>query len=209
MIKAVVFDFGGVMTTCSMPERLRAVCAEIGLDWQVVADGFKNYRLNYDQGVWDINELYKNVLKDVPQFLEEPYFKKITDADTASWLYRNEKTRDWMRFLRARGFKIGILTNMPPSFAPLFKEHFADFIATAHAMVISGEEHLVKPMPEIYHLVEERFKMAGADFSPSEICFIDDVLVNCEAAAKCGWQYIQFKSNQQVEDDFERLLAVP
>ena len=49
------------------------------------------------------------------------------EEDYASFMegYRNLKTLEWMRSLKSDGFKIGILTNMPPSMAPRFRRVFA------------------------------------------------------------------------------------
>ena len=33
-ISGVVFDFGGVMTLTTMPERVRAITEELGVPWQ-------------------------------------------------------------------------------------------------------------------------------------------------------------------------------
>ena len=39
-ISAVVLDFGGVMTTSTMPQRVIALAKEKGIDWNVFVDGF-------------------------------------------------------------------------------------------------------------------------------------------------------------------------
>ena len=49
-ISAVVFDFGGVMTTSTMPQRVIALAKEKGIDWNVFVDGFNAHRLDYDAG---------------------------------------------------------------------------------------------------------------------------------------------------------------
>ena len=40
-IKGVVFDFGGVMTSCTMPERVRPLVKELGVSWQDLEEGFR------------------------------------------------------------------------------------------------------------------------------------------------------------------------
>ena len=39
-----------------------------------------------------------------------------------------------------------------------------------------------------------------------ELCFIDDLEINCAAARECGWQAVCFKDNRQAADDLERML---
>lgn len=194
MTRGVVFDFGGVMTTSTMPTRVIELVAELGIPWSAIESGFDRYRRQYDGGFMTLTEMYDRIWADAGLEVSEADAARIREADRASWLYRNERTRDWMKALKARGFRIGILTNMAPDFAPLFKEHFADFIATADAMVISGEEGLYKPQRAIYDLLRERIGLPA-----EELLFIDDVEDNCEGARAAGWQAVRFESNDQVE----------
>ena len=108
-----------------------------------------------------------------------------------------------MRELKALGLKIGILTNMPPAMAPRFRETFADFIALADAMVISGDEGIFKPQPCIYELLRTRIGLPAR-----ELCFVDDVEANCEAARRAGWSAIRFIDNGQVARDFRALAGM-
>ncbi len=202
MIKAAVFDFGGVMTTTIMPDRARPLVAKLGIDWRVLEEGFARYRRQMDGDLITMEEMYARIWADAGLSVSDEATARIIAEDRASYLYRNEATLAWMRTLKDRGFRIGILTNMPTSFAGLFREHFADFIALADAMVISGEERLYKPQREIYERLAERLAMPGG-----ELCFFDDVEANCQGARDAGWQAIRFISNEQAAADFEALLA--
>ena len=199
---AVVFDFGGVMTTSTMPRRVQEVAKANNIPWEAILAGFAKYRHAYDAGNISLIDLYKNTWRDAALDVSDELTAKIIEADRASWLYRNERTRDWMRKLKAEGRKIGILTNMAPDFAPLFKEHFADFIEIADAMVISGLEHMHKPNRDIYDLEQARMNL-----EPGRLIFIDDVEENCVGARAAGWKAIRFVSNDQVESDFAKLIA--
>ena len=202
-VGAVVFDFGGVMTTSTMPKRVIALAREKGIDWDVFRRGFDAHRLDYDAGRLTLEEMYDLIWRDAGIEVSAETNAAFIAADSQSWLYRNERTLEWMKSLKARGFVIGILTNMAPHFARVhFRTSFADFIALADAMVVSGEVGLVKPHREIYDLMRERIGLPA-----SALCFIDDLERNVAAAAAAGWRGIRFVSNEQVESDFERLLA--
>lgn len=196
-MKAVVFDFGGVMTTNVMPERVKAYAESEGIPWSALEEGFAKYRHDYDGGFITIGEMYAKIWADAGLEVASEVHAKILEEDAASWLYRNERTLEWMRKLRSQGLKIGILTNMAPDFAVKFRETFADFIALADAMVISGEERLFKPQLAIYELLASRLGLPG-----NELLFIDDVEENCDGARRAGWTAIRFRSNEQVESDF-------
>lgn len=196
-MKAVVFDFGGVMTTSTMPLCVMDAVNEFGLPWEAVTRGFMKYRHAYDGGDISIRELYERTWSDAGISVTPEMMERMVKADRASWLRRNERTLEWMKSLKAEGRRIGILTNMAPDFAPVFKEHFADFIALSDALVISGLEHMHKPNREIYDLLRSRIALPAAD-----LVFIDDIAENCAGARAAGWNAIQFISNDQVEQQF-------
>ena len=203
-ISGVVFDFGGVMTTSTMPERVRKYTEKFGIDWKHLETGFAKYRRLMDGGFITIEQMYELIWADADVTLAPDVRAKILEEDFASFLeeYRNAKTLAWMKALKASGRKIGILTNQPPAFVPHFKRAFADFIAVADAMVISGEERMFKPQKRIYDLLAQRIGLPA-----EELCFIDDVESNCEGARRAGWHAVLLEDNAQVERDFGRLVG--
>lgn len=200
-IEGVVFDFGGVMTTSTMPDRVRPIVRRLGIDWQILVDGFNRYRRQMDGDEMTIDEMYARIWSDAGIAVDPESAAKIIEADQASFLSRNERTRRWMHNLKQRGFKIGILTNMCSAFARRFRAEFPDFIALADAMVVSGEVRMYKPQPGIYRLLRERIGLKA-----ETLCFIDDVEENCAGARLDGWQAIRFAGNEDCEVRFEQLL---
>ena len=196
-IKGVVFDFGGVMTTCTMPERVRPIVDELGIPWKALEDGFAKYRRLMDGGFMGFDEMYRKIWEEAGVTLSDEVQARILEEDMASFLYPNLRTLAWMRRLKAEGYKIGILTNMWADFGRKFRETFPQFIELADAMVVSGEEHMYKPMKEIYDLLRDRIGLKS-----EELLFIDDAPGNCEGARKAGWKALRFISNEQVESDW-------
>ena len=87
--------------------------------------------------------------------------------------------------LKAAGYRLYVLSNMSREFIDFLREqpvyrHF-------DGEVISCEEGLAKPQPEIYDLLLERF-----DLEPDETLFIDDRQENVEAAAEKGIHTVHF-----------------
>lgn len=201
-IGAVVFDFGGVMTTSVMPEWLRPLTDSLGISWDVIEKGFARYRCQHDAGFFTLAEMYAKIWADAGLTISSTDLNRIAEVDRSSWLYRNERTLAWMRELKAAGYRIGILTNMSPEFAPLFRRHFADFIELGDALVISGEVGLYKPQHEIYELLRMRICLPA-----SELVFVDDVEANVRGAEAAGWRAIRFVTNEQVERDFRQMMS--
>ena len=203
-IRAVVLDFGGVMTTTTMPERVRACVTDFGIDWRHLEEGFAKYRRVMDGGFITIDEMYDLIWADADITLSDDVKARILEEDYASFLegYRNEKTLAWMKSLKADGYLLGILTNMPLPFSLRFRKTFADFIALADAMVISSEERMFKPQKRIYELMRERLGLPAGS-----IVFVDDVESNCAGARAAGWKAIRFAGNEQIQRDFAALAG--
>ena len=202
MIRGVVFDFGGVMTTMTMPERVKPLVAELGVPWSALEAGFAKYRRQMDGDLMTMDEMYDRIFADAGLTVAPDVRARIIAEDQASFLYRNEATLAWMKDLKARGFKVGILTNMCTDFARRFRETFPDFIALADAMVISGEERLYKPQREIYDRLCARIGLP-----PETLCFFDDVAANCQGARDAGWQAVRFTTTAETAAAFEKLLT--
>ena len=200
-ISACVFDFGGVMTLATMPEGALKVAERLGINRDIITLGYAKYRRQLDGNFITFEDMYDLILADNDIEVAKDDIAELIEADISSFHARNEETVKFMRSLKERGFKIGILTNMPTDFVPRFKKYFSDFIDLADAMVVSGEEKMFKPQRRIYRLMTERLKVA-----PNEICFFDDVEANCESARSCGWKAIRFSNVDQIAQEFEDLV---
>lgn len=76
---------------------------------------------------------------------------------------------------------------------PFLKSSFLD-------IVVSAEERLLKPDPQIYHVLFERNGLA-----PETCFFIDDSAANVDAARGVGMTAHHFQSADALEKDFRRL----
>ncbi len=192
------------MTMRVMPDFARPLVAELGLGWDRVEAGFARRRRLMDGDFITLEELYRGIFDDAGVAVTDAQLARIAEADRNSYLHQacNVRTLAFMQSLKARGFAIGILTNMPTSLAPDFRRVYADYVALSDAVVVSGEERLYKPMREIYDLLRDRIARPAG-----ELCFFDDSEANCEGARAAGWRAIVFSSNDQAERDFEAMLA--
>ena len=170
-LSACVFDFGGVMTLATMPDKVRTTLDRLGVEWSVVAEGYAKFRRQLDGNFISFDDMYDLIFADNDIELSESDKKELIENDISSFHPCNGKTLALMREIKERGYKIGILTNMPTAFVPSFKKYYEDFIALADAMVISGEEKMYKPQRRIYRLMTKRLNV-----EPEEICFFDDSL---------------------------------
>ena len=66
--------------------------------------------------------------------------------------------------------------------------------------ILSYQDQVIKPMPEIYQLLIDRY-----DLVPQECVFLDDTLCNLEAAEKFGIHTIHFKNQMQAIEELRKL----
>jgi len=76
-----------------------------------------------------------------------------------------------------------------------------DFLERFRHVVVSGRVGMVKPDPRIYAIASERLGVP-----PAEIVFLDDIPANVDAARACGLQAILFTSMPQAIAEIEALL---
>jgi 2-haloacid dehalogenase len=75
-----------------------------------------------------------------------------------------------------------------------------DFMKQFDGIVVSGFEKIMKPDPEIYRRLTERYGI-----NPAESVYIDDNRPNVDAAAKLGFHAIFFTSASQLRSDLKLL----
>jgi 2-haloacid dehalogenase len=88
--------------------------------------------------------------------------------------------------LRASGARLLALTNWSAETWPIGRATFP-FLAWFEAVIVSGEERLVKPDPAIFRILVDRH---GLD--PARTVFIDDLPANVAAASSLGFRAIRF-----------------
>jgi 2-haloacid dehalogenase len=91
-----------------------------------------------------------------------------------------------VRRLRAAGVPLYLLTNMP---ADVYRARRAryDVLRLFDGAVVSGEEGILKPSPEIFRRLAERHALR-----PEESLFVDDAPANVEGARAAGFRAALF-----------------
>ncbi len=197
-IRAVVSDFGGVLTTPLLPSFL-SLQDEIGVSPEHFGTALRT--LTEERGENPLYEMERGEITEV-EFLErlgkgleplldhEPHLHRFRELFIGG-LDANPGMIDLMAELRADGKRMAMLTNNVREWEPLWRaklpvdEIFEDVIDSAFV----GAR---KPEARIYELTLERIGMTAP-----ECVFIDDMLVNIEAARELGFTAVHFQDNQQ------------
>ena len=98
-------------------------------------------------------------------------------------------------------FKIGMVSNVGRGWLDdFFVVHDIKYLFDA--VVLSGEEGMTKPDPEIFKLAAARLET-----DPSECIMIDDIVDNCSGADAAGMRSVHYRSNTQLTSDLGALLS--
>ena len=105
---------------------------------------------------------------------------------------------DFLRSLRPQR-KVGLISNAWTGLRSIIeKQHFEDVF---DEMIISAEVGMMKPDPRIYHLALDKMGVP-----PAESVFLDDMLINVEAARSIGMNAIQFTQREKTLEELKQIL---
>lgn len=208
MIRAVVTDFGGVITTPLMSAFARAH-AELGIPLEALGQAMgllaarssepPLYRL--ERGRLSEREFLAGLAEGLAEVLGrevdlDGYGRRLIAA-----MEPNEELLAYYRKLRERGLRLAILTNNVREWQPLWRRrmHIDELF---ELVVDSSFEGMRKPEPGIYALTLERLGM------PGEACvFVDDLEVNLPPARAAGMHAIHFRDTAQAIAEIDGLVV--
>jgi len=199
MIKAIIFDFGRVITAQKPLSLFRSYEIELGLNPDTVNS------IMFDSQAWQDALLGRKTTEEFWHLIgpelglntadEVNRFRRRYHADEAI----NEAVLDLIRKLRGR-YKLAILSNAPPDLTRWLADwEMRDLF---EVVFCSGDEGMIKPDPAAFKLTLERLGV-----EPGEAVFIDDTPENVEAARKLGIQGIIFTTVAALKDDLTKFLG--
>lgn len=187
MLKAIIFDMGGVLLdfpTLTLAAAYTGTAADAHLLSQALFGSPEWAAL--DRGVTSEECVLSAVQSRLPDRLRESAAQVIEHWD--EFLIPKPEVNALARELNALGLSLYILSNTSARFY-----RFRDKIEVWPLMrgaLLSFEEKLLKPDPELYRRLFPRFGLA-----PGQCFFIDDLHLNVEAARWCGMQSFHYQND--------------
>ena len=207
MIRAIISDFGGVLTTPLFGGFAKVMEAQ-GLPMEALGHAMmrataahgENPLFDFERGRMTEAEFF-DLLGDG---LEHEVGRRVPLQDFAehyfSHLSPNHELIEHLLALRdERGLRLALLTNNVKEWEPRWKSMLPD--GMFELIVDSAFVGMRKPEPGIYELTLERLGLRG-----EECLFIDDLEVNCDAAREHGITPIRFESTPQAIAELDALL---
>jgi putative hydrolase of the HAD superfamily len=199
MIKAIVFDFGRVISAQKPMSLFRKYEEDLGLAPDVLN------QVMFESPAW------QEVLVGQKGF--DVYWREIgpalglhTQGEIDSFRQRyhddealNEGVVSVIRGLRGR-FRLAVLSNAPPGLPGWLADW--GILELFDLVFCSGDEGVAKPDHRAFLLTLERLGVAAG-----EAAFIDDTLGHVEAARALGLHGIHFTNAQELSRELDCLLA--
>ena len=197
MIRAIVSDFGGVLTTpmiegfLAYQDQTGVTVAELG---RAMAEAQKRYGehplFQLERGEISEPEFGKRLADALPdpfdlRHLREVYFEQLQP---------NAEMIDYMRDLRGRGLRMALCTNNVREWEPLWRSKLPELDEIFEVVVDSAFVGSRKPEPRIFELTLERL---GDGYRFEDCLLVDDIQVNCEGAEALGMKAVRFEDTGQ------------
>lgn len=201
MLRAVIFDVGGVLIRSRSREGREKWAARLGIDsWafeELVFSGASGRQAqlgqkrseSHWQGLGDQLGLTKAELSEMRR---DFFAGDVLDESLLAYVDR----------LRSAGFLTGLLSNAPDNARWVLTETYP-VLDHFDGVVISAEVGLMKPDPLIYHLAAD-----SVGVKVDEAVLVDDFVENIKGAKKVGMRAIHFVDPDAVKQELSALTGV-
>jgi len=207
-LRAVVFDYGMVLTEEQDPAAYAALLRLTGLDRDRFEPLYWADRHAYDEGKLTGVAFWQKLVRDAEIGETTGLAEELNVWDARMWTTQNRAMLAWQLELKQHGIKTAILSNMGDNVLANIERTF-DWLARFDVLVWSYQLGMAKPEPAIY---QHTLRELGVE--PGEALFIDDRLVNIEAARALGMRGILFSTVDTLRVDLianglDRELPLP
>jgi putative hydrolase of the HAD superfamily len=196
--RAVLFDWGGVMTS-DLFGSFGAFCAEEGLDRDLLANLFRHDRdarallIDFECGRIEEVDFEPRLATALGLGWHEGLIDRLFGGAGL-----DHAMVDGVRVLHGRGVPTGLVSNSWGT-----RRYPRDLLAELFdGIVISGEEGFRKPDPRMYELGAQRIGAA-----PEECVFVDDLAFNLDPARELGMAVVHHTSAASTLAELERLVG--
>ena len=194
-LRAVIFDYGMVLTGPPDPEAHAAMMRITGLPAEKLDPLYWADRHAFDEGKLTGEAYWRDILQQAGLTLPPSAVEELIHADGRMWMTLNPPMLAWQGALKARGLLTAILSNIGDTTQQAMEREIK-WLARFDVLVWSYQLHMAKPDPAIY-----RYALEKLGTQPAETLFIDDRQVNVEAAAALGIKALVFTTVDQLRAD--------
>ncbi len=191
MIKAIIFDVGGVLKITDVNATKEKIISRFGISSEQIMQSYNKYL-----PLWKTSQIFESEL----------WHKTITDYVSDHQNFQrvfqlNQPVYQIAKKLEQLGYITAILSNV--SFEDKIFNAQLNLYAPFKEVILSCDVNLIKPDPAIFKLILKKLKI-----KTDEAVMIDDKKINLDSAKGIGMHTIYFQDENQLKNDLQKLLAV-
>jgi putative hydrolase of the HAD superfamily len=207
-LRAVVFDFGMVLTGPPDPAAHAEMVRITGLDTERFESLYWADRHAYDEGKLTGIGFWQKLVGDGGLNLPPATIEELNQWDARMWTTVDPVMLAWQLRLKQHGLLTAVLSNIGDSVLASLEREFP-WLSRFDALVWSYQLRIAKPDPAIYRHVLSKLGTA-----PADTLFIDDKPVNVQAAQALGMKALVYSTMDRLRADliahgFDAELPLP
>lgn len=201
MIKAVIFDIGGVL-------QIQDVNGPLGRDvfktFNIPVDVFESFRQKYEQkllkGNWNETRYWKQFVTVTKTKNPIPHESLLLRKYKDNFSINNEVLKI-IKDIKSEGYKVACLTDTQKPHTEFNKKMglYNDF----EVQVFSHDTGMCKPDPDIYKLCLDKIGITA-----KEAVYIDDRESNLIPAKNLGMTTIHFSNPKRLRENLKKLSII-
>lgn len=191
-LRAVVFDYGMVLTGPPDPAAHAALARMTGLPAARLDSLYWSDRLAFDAGTLTGQAFWRKIANEAGRSLSKSEIEELVQWDAKMWMTENAPMLAWQLELKQRGVRTAIVSNMGDTVHRRMEREIA-WLDRFDVLVWSYQLRVVKPDPAIYRYVLEKLGTM-----PDETLFIDDRRVNVDQALALGMKGVVFSTVEKL-----------
>jgi putative hydrolase of the HAD superfamily len=189
MIKAIIFDWGGVLCEDTAQGLLSYFSKALNVPPEALNRAYMSFAAAFQKGEISEDELWQGM--GAALGIQRPVNPSLWVAALRAVYSPKQEMFALAAYLKTNGYKVGLLSNAEmPAMDFFYEQGYVMF----DAAVFSCAEGTRKPEQRIYEIALERL---GA--TPPEAVLIDDRAEFCQGAQAIGMHTIRFETPQQVK----------
>lgn len=197
MINTIIFDIGNVLADFTWREYLESFGYTGEMFERIARASVMNEKWEeYDRGLMSDEEILQCFVDKDPEI--EADIRRCFE-NVKGMVSRNDYAIPWIKELKQKGYKVLYLSNFSRKASQECADAL-DFIPYMDGGILSYRDKVIKPMPEIYKLLIDRY-----DLNPDECVFMDDTEKNLKGAEAFGIHTILFRNKSQAEEELKKL----
>jgi len=201
-LRAVIFDFGGVLAFPPSDQQFSKAAALCGMTTPDFIAAFWQKRHEYDRGM-DPQGYWRDFAQSNGLEFDDAMVDAMIAFEIEFWSHYDDRVFAWITELRRAGLRTSILSNLPITIGenlratPGFLDHFDQ-------VTFSYQLGVIKPEPGIY-----RFALEGLGVAVGEALFLDDRPDNVEGARAIGLHAEIFTTWEEFAPQYPARYGLP